>query len=43
MIAIEYPPVLQNGTTVIKALCDEMTESDTCDFTQYVYQKYYTG
>ena len=43
MRSIEHLPVIQNGTTVIEALCDEMTESDTCDFTQYVYQKYYTG
>ena len=35
MRSIEYPPVIQNGTTVIEALCDEMTESDTCDFTQF--------
>ena len=30
---LNTPPVLQNGTTVIETLCDEMTESDTCDFT----------
>ena len=43
MISIEHPPFIQNVSTMIEALCDEMTESDTCDFTQYVYQKYYTG
>ena len=43
MRSIEHPHVIQNGTTVIDALCDEIAESDTCDFTQYVYQKYYTG
>ena len=43
MRSIEKPPALQNGTTVIEAPCDEMTESDTCDFTQYVYYEYYTG
>ena len=32
MRSIEHPPVLQNGTTVIEALFDEMKESDTCIF-----------
>ena len=30
---VEHPPFIQNVTTVIEALCDEMTESDMCDFT----------
>ena len=35
MRSIEHSPVIQNGTTVIEALFDEMTESETCDFTEF--------